>query len=264
MPLASAAMPSAIPVVTDYASPNFGPRRAVANEVRVRHVVVHYTGMASCRAALARLCDGTAEVSAHYLIDEDGTVYGLVSEEMRAWHAGRSFWKSVRDINSTSIGIELVNPGNELGYRPFPEAQLASLMCLAGGIVARHDITPDNFLGHSDIAPGRKRDPGELFPWRRLAEAGFGLWPGPVTVVAGVPDLGLAFRRLSEIGYAVPLTDEEGSDLLDPASAATDVIAAFQRRFRPSAVDGVLDGETAALIAAVDVAFATSRSQPRA
>ncbi|MHB1206188.1 MAG: N-acetylmuramoyl-L-alanine amidase [Rhodospirillaceae bacterium] len=243
----------------EQASPNFGPRQSVDGVTGVRHVVLHYTGMVSCAAALERLCDTKASVSAHYLIDEDGGAYRLVAEDQRAWHAGKSFWRGVRDINSTSIGIEIANPGHDHGYRPFPEAQIAALIELLAGIVARHGVTPDNFLGHSDIAPGRKADPGELFPWERLSQAGFGLWPEPTIQLPGVPDLSAAFRRLSEIGYAVPVTELLGADLLEPSSGATDVIAAFQRRFRPQKVDGVLDLETAAILAAVDVRYAESR-----
>jgi N-acetylmuramoyl-L-alanine amidase len=250
-----------MPPVIDRASANFGARKPVDGKVGIRHVVLHYTGMTSCGAALDRLCDPQAEVSAHYLIDEDGAVYRLVAEENRAWHAGQSFWRGVRDLNSTSIGIEIVNPGHEFGYRAFPEAQITALLGLLGEITARHRIRPDNLVGHSDIAPARKADPGELFPWERLAAEGFGLWPEPAVSVIGVPDLSGAFRRLSEVGYAVPLRPELGSDILDPASGATDVIKAFQRRFRPSRVDGHLDRETATVLAAVDVRYARARAQ---
>ena len=243
----------------DKASPNFGPRQAVDGFTGVRHLVLHYTGMVSGPAALERLCDPVAQVSAHYLLDEDGTAYRMVDEAARAWHAGKSFWRGQRDLNSTSIGIEIANPGHDHGYRPFPEAQIDALIELAGGIIARHDITPDNILGHSDIAPGRKIDPGELFPWERLARAGIGLWPEPSQPLPSVPDLGAAFRRLSEIGYPVPVTELLGADLLEPSSGATDVIAAFQRRFRQQKVDGALDLETAAVLAAVDVRYAESR-----
>jgi N-acetylmuramoyl-L-alanine amidase len=243
----------------DKASPNSGPRQAVAGEVGVRHVVLHYTGMHSCAAALERLCDPAAQVSSHYLIDEDGTVYRLVDENQRAWHAGKSFWRGVRDLNSTSVGIEIANPGHDHGYRAFPDAQIGALIGLVGEIIERHGVTADNIVGHSDIAPGRKADPGELFPWERLAEAGIGLWPEPNQPLPGVPDLSAAFRRLSEIGYPVPVTELLGADLLDPSSGATDVITAFQRRFRPGQVDGILDLETAAILAAVDVRYATCR-----
>lgn len=246
--------------VNDRSSPNFGDRQAVDGHTGVRHLVFHYTGMITAAAALERLCDPAAQVSAHYLVDEDGRVVRLVNEDKRAWHAGKSFWRGVRDINSTSVGIEIVNPGHDHGYRAFPDAQIEALIELSAGVMARHGITPDNILGHSDIAPGRKTDPGELFPWRRLAAAGIGLWPEPTRPLPGVPDLTAAFRRLSEIGYPVPVNDLLGADLLAPSSGSTDVIAAFQRRFRPGQVDGVLDLETAAVLAAADVRYAESRS----
>jgi N-acetylmuramoyl-L-alanine amidase len=235
-------------------SPNFNARAA-----DVRHVVVHYTGMKSRDEALERLCDPAANVSAHYLIDQDGTVFRLVPEEHRAWHAGVSYWHGVRDINSASVGIELCNPGHDWGYRSFSAAQLAALKDLLRGIFARHRLSPAALLGHSDIAPSRKIDPGELFPWRDFASDGFGLWPADTKPVAGHADLTGAFRRLSEIGYAVPTTPEEGSDILDVKSAATDVIKAFQRRYLPEQVDGHLDTVTAARIAAVAVAHALHR-----
>ena len=216
--------------------------------------------MKSWADAKQRLCDAGAEVSAHYAVNEDGSVFRLVAEEMRAWHAGKAFWRGVRDINSTSIGIELVNPGHENGYRAFPETQIAAFAELVRDIMQRHHVTGADILGHSDIAPGRKDDPGELFPWQRLAEQGIGLWPEPTTVLARNPDLDGAFRRLSEIGYAVPLREELGMDILTPETAATDVITAFQRRFRPTNITGVLDNETATILAAVDVAFAKARA----
>jgi N-acetylmuramoyl-L-alanine amidase len=244
----------------EHPSPNFGPRKAVDGETRIRHIVVHYTGTKSCDEALKLLCAKETEVSAHYVIDEDGTIYRLVAEDQRAWHAGVSFWRGMRDINSTSIGIEIVNPGHEYGYRAFPASQMSSFAQLAADIMARHRLPAACLLGHSDVAPSRKQDPGELFPWQRLAAQGLGLWPAETTVLAGHPDLNGALRRLSEIGYAVPLTPELGSDILTPESGATDVLSAFQSRYRPSAVTGKLDNETATLIAAVDVAHAKSRS----
>ena len=205
-------------------SPNFGPRQG-----GVDMLVLHYTGMTSAAAALARLCDPAAEVSAHYLIDEDGAIHALVAEEMRAWHAGRSWWRGETDVNSRSIGIELVNPGHEFGYRPFPPAQIAALVDLAGGILARHPIPPRNVVGHADVAPARKQDPGELFPWAALAAKGIGLWPEAGTAVSD------AIAMLAAYGY----------DTSDPAAA----LVAFQRHFRPERVDGVADAETVALLA---------------
>jgi N-acetylmuramoyl-L-alanine amidase len=234
------------PIDRSRRSPNYGPRRPVDGRIGVRHLVLHYTGMADGTAALDRLCDPAAAVSAHYLIEEDGRVFALVAEDVRAWHAGRSFWRGVYDVNSTSVGIELVNPGHDLGYRPFPAAQIDALIALAGDIVARHGIAPLDVVGHSDIAPGRKRDPGELFPWNSLAAAGIGLWPA----VPG-PALEAPWPALSAIGYAVP--EGPGTDILAADGAA--VVAAFQMRFRPARADGVLDAETLGLIAAVAAAY---------
>ncbi len=155
-------------------SPNHDARPAGG---AVDILVLHYTGMKTADEALARLCDPAAKVSAHYTIGRDGRVFAHVPEDRRAWHAGVSFWAGETNVNARSIGIELVNPGHEFGYAPFPEAQIASLIDLAHGIVTRHPIPPRRVLGHSDVAPARKMDPGELFPWRHLAEFGIGLWP---------------------------------------------------------------------------------------
>ena len=203
-------------------------------------VVLHYTGMPTAEAALARLCDPASGVSAHYLIDEAGAVYRLVDEGRRAWHAGVSSWAGEADVNGRSIGIELVNPGHEFGYRPFPEPQLRSLEELLGGILERRRIDPVRVVGHSDVAPSRKQDPGELFPWRRLAAKGLAYWPGEADGAAE-PDPERARSILARFGYR--FGDEPG--------ASRAVISAFQRRFRPSRCDGTLDGETMTLIAAV-------------
>jgi N-acetylmuramoyl-L-alanine amidase len=206
-------------------SPNFGPRAAGPIDM----LVIHYTGMMDGATALARLCDPAAEVSAHYLIEEDGTVFALVPEEARAWHAGRGSWRGETDVNSRSIGIELVNPGHEFGYRAFPEAQIKALIALAGGVLARHPIPARNVVGHSDIAPTRKQDPGEMFPWKELAEEyGIGLWPcGEPT---DQPPEHVVLAGLAHVGY----------DIHEPKAALT----AFQRHFRPWKIDGRLDAET--------------------
>ena len=210
----------------DRPSPNFEARPP---DVPIDLLVLHYTGMESAKAALDRLCDNTSKVSAHYLIDEDGELYRLVDESSRAWHAGESSWRGNRDPNSRSIGIELVNPGHELGYRPFPDPQVDSLIALAQNLVARHPIPPRNVVGHSDIAPSRKQDPGELFDWRRLALAGIGLWPVSATgAVTDVPTM------LAHYGY----------DTSGPSA-----IAAFQRHFRPDNLSGTADKTTADLAA---------------
>ncbi len=235
----------------DRPSPNSGARKLVNGVVGVRHLVVHYTGMESCNQALDRLCDETASVSAHYLVDEDGSIYQMVPEDLRAWHAGMSFWGGVRDLNSTSIGIEMVNPGHDHGYRPFPHPQMEAFTRLARDIMERHDIPPTCVLGHSDIAPGRKFDPGELFPWKRLAAEGIGAWPANAKSREDEPDATASLGQLSAIGYAVPLSPDQGADILSPTTGSADVIGAFQRRYRPDRVDGVLDPETAGLIEVV-------------
>ena len=232
----------------DYRSPNFGRRNAVTGKVAIRHIIMHYTGMMDAVTALTRLCDFGSQVSAHYLIDEDGTVFALVDEEARAWHAGVAFWYGVHDLNSTSVGIELVNPGHALGYRPFPERQIAALADLTTGVMRRHDLNPGAVLGHSDCAPGRKEDPGELFPWEALAKMGIGLWPQGDNAAASLETQGV-WDALETIGYAVP--GGPGADILDTESGGRDVITAFQRRFRPRTIDGTLDAETGALAAAM-------------
>ena len=214
-------------------------------------LLLHYTGMPSRDEALARLCDPAARVSAHYLIDEDGSVFRLVAEERRAWHAGEACWSGERDINGCSIGIELVNPGHEWGYRPFPDLQMDALIALAGGIVARHPIAPARVLGHSDVAPHRRQDPGELFDWARLVRAGIGLLPrGGLAVADGAALMAgnegegvIRWQQdLARYGYDVAVTGT-----YDELTA--DVVAAFQGHFRPRLVDGQADGETRAALA---------------
>ena len=214
-------------------------------------LVLHYTGLPSRAAALDRLCDPAARVSAHYLIDEDGAVTHLVTEDRRAWHAGEACWAGERDVNGCSLGIELVNPGHDWGYQPFPELQVAALVALAGDIVARHAIAPERVLGHADVAPARRKDPGELFDWARLARSGIGLvvrasaWlstepPGREGGATGGHVTALQ-RRLARFGYDVAAT---GS--YDAQTAAT--VTAFQRHFRQARVDGVADRETEAAL----------------
>jgi N-acetylmuramoyl-L-alanine amidase len=174
-------------------SPNHDPRPAGAP---VDILVLHYTGMRTAEEALDRLCDPEAKVSAHYTIDRDGCIYRHVGEERRARHAGVSWWAGERDVNGRSIGIELVNPGHEFGYVPFPEAQIDALMELAHAILARHPIPATRVLGHSDVAPARKTDPGELFPWRQLADAGIGVFPPPSDPSGHLPhDAGLSYMQ---------------------------------------------------------------------
>ena len=226
--------------IVERPSPNFNERREGAP---IDILLLHYTGMPTAEGALARLCDPEAKVSAHYTIDEDGTIYRHVAEAKRAWHAGASCWAGAHDINGRSIGIELVNPGHEFGYRDFPEAQIAALIELAQGIVKRHPIPPKRVLGHSDVAPLRKVDPGEKFPWPRLAAAGIGVWPKhprlDISRSVQVPEVQ---RDLAAIGYECP-----ASGVLDEDTRLA--VSAFQRHFRPAHVTGIPDGETLALAA---------------
>ena len=227
-------------------SPNFNERTVPPDML-----VLHYTGMTSGPGALARLCDEQSKVSSHYLVEEDGRVFRLVPEERRAWHAGVSFWKGESDINGRSIGIEIVNPGHEFGYRPFPEAQIAAVIELVADIRTRWSIEDGRILGHSDVAPGRKIDPGELFPWKQLAQAGHGLWVEPHAAPglplsegeegAGVFALQAGFTRL---GY-----DCAPSGRYD--AQTTSVVQAFQRHWRQEKVDGVADGMTRARLIAL-------------
>ena len=230
-----------MPRFVDRPSPNHDARPPGQ---RVDMLLLHYTDMASAAAALDRLCDPAAKVSAHYCVDEDGTVYRLVGEARRAWHAGEASWAGAGDINARSVGIELVNPGHSCGYRPFPAAQMAALIALAKDVLARHPIPPGRVLGHSDVAPARKRDPGELFDWRALAAAGIGLWPEAAAPAGPVPDIAEIQARLARFGYAVPRHGRHDAE-------TRAVLAAFQRHFRPAAVTGEVDGETAARLEAL-------------
>ncbi|MDE0391677.1 MAG: N-acetylmuramoyl-L-alanine amidase [Rhodospirillales bacterium] len=235
--------------VIDLPSPNWDDRPAGAAPVDT--LVLHYTGMVSAEAALERLTDRSAKVSAHWCIGEDGTLWRLVPEEQRAWHAGLSKWRGRRSVNNFSIGIELVNPGHEHGYRPFPPAQMDALLDLLRVIVARHPIDPRNVVAHSDIAPTRRQDPGELFDWARLAKAGIGLWPQGVAEPVGEGqalrhgDCGSPVRRqqdrLRAVGYGLAVDGDFGA-----ATAA--VVRAFQRHFRQARVDGAIDAGTDAML----------------
>lgn len=224
-------------------SPSFVERPSPNHDVRpagqaVDILLLHYTGMKTAAAALERLCDPAAKVSAHYCVDEDGTIIRLVDEGRRAWHAGVATWAGANDINARSIGIELVNPGHEFGYRPFAKPQMARLIALCRDILARHPVPPARVLGHSDVAPLRKRDPGELFDWAQLATEGIGLWPEAAPLRDPIPALGEIQAKLARFGYAVPRSGQ-----LDDETRA--VLAAFQRHFRPAAVTGTPDAETA-------------------
>ncbi|HEX8486347.1 N-acetylmuramoyl-L-alanine amidase [Sphingomonas sp.] len=218
--------------IIDCPSPNFDDRDA-----RVSMIVLHYTGMQDAQSAIDRLCDPAAKVSCHYVVDEDGRILRLVDEGKRAWHAGRSHWREVDDVNSVSIGIEIVNPGHEFGYRPFPPEQMSALIPLVAEIKDRHEITRGNVVGHSDIAPTRKRDPGELFDWHALARRRLAL-PRPTK--------GLMDPMWTEGGFCLAL-ERFGYDVTDRMAA----IMAFQRRFRPELIDGEIDAECRMILLAL-------------
>ncbi len=213
-------------------SPNFNARK-----LPISMVVLHYTGMETAEAAIARLADPAAEVSAHYVILEDGQVIRMVDEAQRAWHAGRAYWRGITDVNSASIGIEIVNPGHEFGYRPFADAQIDAVVQLVGEIVPRYGITRGNVVGHSDVAPARKEDPGELFPWYRLAKLRLAL-PRPTK--------NLMDPLWGDAGFLLAL-ERFGYDITDGPAA----VRAFQRRFRPELIDGMIDGECRAILLAL-------------
>ncbi len=204
--------------IVEKPSPNFDERGRA-----IDMIILHYTGMRTGKEALDRLCDPEAKVSAHYLVEEDGTIFALVPEEKRAWHAGVGAWKGEADLNARSIGVEIVNPGHEFGYRKFPKRQIDMVVALVKEIAGRHEIDPRLVLGHSDVAPQRKEDPGELFPWGRLATEGLavGRYRGGEDPSVSYED---ALSMLRAIGYDAP----------DKAHAAA--LVAFQRRFCPEAL----------------------------
>jgi N-acetylmuramoyl-L-alanine amidase len=251
-------------------SPNHDARAPAAIDI----LLLHYTGMASTAGAIERLCEPAAKVSSHYVIDEAGEVFQLVAEARRGWHAGVSSWEGTTDINSRAIGIEIANPGHDFGYPDFPEAQIESVIALCRDIVARHRIRPDRVLAHSDVAPLRKCDPGEKFPWKRLHQAGVGAWTEPVPVTqqaeregravgargaeiievegargAGIAELQGALKRY---GYGI-----EPTGVYDEVTEAA--VTAFQRHFRPARIDGVADLST---IATLDAQLAARERGP--
>jgi N-acetylmuramoyl-L-alanine amidase len=228
--------------IGEHPSPNFGER---APGKPVDMIVLHYTGQPSAAVALNWLSDPRSEVSSHYLVFEDGRILRLVDEHMRAWHAGKSYWAGETDINSRSIGIEIANPGHEYGYSAFPEPQIAAVAALCRDISDRHSVPPERVLAHSDVAPFRKDDPGELFPWEVLHAAGVGHWVPPAPVTEG------ALLRLGERGAGVEALRKGlcayGYDLVEGVEfdAATEtIVRAFQRHFRPVLVDGIADIST--------------------
>ncbi len=212
-------------------------------------ILLHYTGMVDATAALERLRTPASQVSAHYFVFEDGRVMQLVQESRRAWHAGDAIWAGDTDINSCSIGIEIANPGHDYGYADFPRRQIAAVTALCRGILTRNTIPPTRVLAHSDVAPARKQDPGEKFPWQTLHEFGVGHWVKPARITNG-PLLALGDRgdavaamqqSLADYGYGIAVNGNYDS-------AMHEVVAAFQRHFRPGRVDGVSDASTRATL----------------
>jgi N-acetylmuramoyl-L-alanine amidase len=224
-------------------SPNFEPRRGVGQPDML---LLHYTGLKSCAKAIDWLSRPESKVSCHYVVDEAGQITQMVAEDQRAWHAGLASWLGETDINSASVGIEIHNPGHELGYPEFPEPQMRALEALCADIVARHRIRPERVLAHSDVAPKRKKDPGEKFPWARLAGKGIGHWVPPVAVLAADPGIARDAAgplvadvqgMLARYGYGIQPTGG-----FDPLTEF--VVTAFQRHFRPERVDGRIDQST--------------------
>jgi N-acetylmuramoyl-L-alanine amidase len=246
VPRASASMKTFTPdssIVSDVIpSANHGDR----NKGRVPDMIVlHYTGMPDVEGAITQLCTAGTDVSAHYIVLEDGRIVQSVPEVRRAWHAGVSSWAGDEDINSCSIGIEIVNRGHDWGYPDYPSRQIAAVTALCRGIMLRREIPSHRVLGHSDVAPSRKKDPGEKFPWHSLANSGVGHWVQPTPIVRGetmklgnigddVRDLQLALARY---GYGIPATGKYDGLTME-------VVAAFQRHFRPARVDGIADRST--------------------
>ncbi len=236
-------------------SPNFGPRR---DGQQPDCVILHYTGMETGPAAENWLCVPESEVSSHYLVHEDGRIVQMVREADRAWHAGKGSWKGLSDVNSFSIGIEIVNPGPLGGFPPFPDAQIEAVIALLGDIGARWNVAAERILAHSDVAPGRKTDPGEAFPWALLAERGIGHFVEPSPVRGG------RFLAMGESGQPVEALQSmlslygyglEINGFFD--SPTRDVVAAFQRHFRPARVDGVADQSTIETLHRLLVSLAT-------
>ena len=223
-------------------SPNFDERPGLG---RPDMIVLHYTGMQFCHEAIHRLCDPKARVSSHYVVLESGSIIQLVPESHRAWHAGVSAWAGDSDINSRSIGIEICNPGHDFSYPDFPARQIAATIALCRGILTRNIIRPENVVAHSDVAPSRKQDPGEKFPWKLLAQSGVGLWVDVGNVFDQQPvkpdDTGVKItelqKMLSDYGYGIDISGRYDV-------TTREVVTAFQRHFRPSQVDGIADGAT--------------------
>ncbi len=236
-------------------SANFGERN---NDRLPDMIVLHYTGMPDVEAAIAQLCTAGTEVSAHYIVLEDGRIVQSVPEAKRAWHAGVSSWAGETDINSCSIGIEIANRGHDWGYPDFPSRQIAAVIALCRGIMLRRNVPSHRVLGHSDVAPARKKDPGEKFPWHSLANSGVGHWVQPAPIMRGdglklgtiSDEVGHLQQALARYGYGVPVNSKYDTQTME-------VVAAFQRHFRPARVDGIADHSTLSTLQALLASFST-------
>src|SRR5882672_5487950 len=239
-------------------SPNHGER----NKGRLPDMILlHYTGMPDVEGAIAQLCTAGSDVSAHYIVLEDGRIVQCVPEAKRAWHAGKSFLAGEDDVNSCSIGIEIINRGHDWGYPDFPLRQIAAVIALCRGIMLRRKVPSHRVLAHSDVAPFRKKDPGEKFPWHSLANSGVGHWVQPAPIIRGetlrlgsagndVRDLQQALARY---GYGVPVNGKYDT-------ATLEVVTAFQRHFRPGRVDGIVDHSTLTTLQSLLVSLPTDAS----
>ena len=230
-----------VKAIEEFRSENYDNRKISSIDQQIDTLVFHYTGMKSFNDALGRLCDPTSKVSSHFLIDEGGKIYRLMEDKYRAWHAGRSYWRGEEDINSFSLGIELVNPGHDFFYSEFPDSQINSLIELCNELIGKYNISEKKVVGHSDIAPGRKKDPGELFPWRQLASYGIGIWPDDDIPFSSNNSF---WKNIALIGYIQPgqnLSDGKG---ISPNIKPSDIVIGFQRHFMPNHITGIVDEET--------------------
>ncbi|ETR78841.1 amidase [Afipia sp. P52-10] len=240
-------------------SANYGDRRGGRAPDMI---VLHYTGMADAESAIRRLTVAGTEVSAHYIVREDGRIIQCVPETLRAWHAGAATWGTDTDLNSCSIGVEIINGGHDHGLPAYPLRQIAAVIALCKGIMIRRNIPSERVLGHSDVAPGRKQDPGEKFPWQLLADSGVGLFVHPAKIVSGPtlemgssgPDVLALQQALADYGYGISASSHYDS-------STRDVVAAFQRHFRPARVDGIADPSTIATLTDLIVLRNAGRSK---
>jgi N-acetylmuramoyl-L-alanine amidase len=262
IPKGAADLPTFTPdssVVSDVIpSPNYGDRN---KGLTPDMIVLHYTGMPDAEGAITRLCSDGTDVSAHYIVLEDGRIVQTVPESKRAWHAGSSFWAGEDDINSCSIGIEIINRGHDWGYPDYPARQIAAVTALCRGILLRRNIPTHRVIGHSDVAPARKKDPGEKFPWHLLASSGVGHWVHPAPIVAGEglrtgadgDQVKALQQALARYGYSIEITG-----IYDVPT--TEVVTAFQRHFRPERIDGVADLSTLETLEALLVSLPRSEA----